>query len=126
MRRDALSEACLGRYDAGLGLLGEIMRRRTFIAGLVGTLAQSTLTDAQQLHQLPIIGFLHPGFPDSGNTVFDALRDGLREVGYVDGETVRMEARWARGNPETLPELARELIQLRAAILVAAARPSVE
>src|SRR5262252_1216264 len=102
------------------------MRRRTFIAGLVGTLAQSTATEAQQIRQLPIIGFLHPGFSDSGNTVFDALRDGLREVGYVDGETVKMEARWARGKPETLPQLARELIQLRAAILVAAARPSVE
>jgi len=102
------------------------MRRRTFIAGLVGTLAQSTATEAQQIRQLLIIGFLHPGFPDSGNTVFDALRDGLREVGYVDGEAVQMEARWARGKSETLPQLARELIQLRAAILVAAARPSVE
>jgi putative ABC transport system substrate-binding protein len=102
------------------------MRRRTFIAGLVGTLGEPTLARAQQVQQLPIIGFLHPGFPDSGNTVFDALRDGLREVGYVDGETVKMEARWARGNPETLPQLARELIQLRVAILVAAARPSVE
>ena len=60
------------------------MRRRTFIAGLVGTLAQSALTEAQQVQQLPIIGFLHPGFSDSGNTVFDALRDGLREVGYVE------------------------------------------
>jgi putative tryptophan/tyrosine transport system substrate-binding protein len=102
------------------------MTRRTFIAGLMGTLAQSTLTGAQQIQQLPIIGFLHPGFPDSGNTVFDALGDGLREVGYVDGETVKMEARWARGKPETLPQLARELIQIRAAILIAAARPSVE
>ena len=102
------------------------MRRRTFIAGLVGALGQSTLTAAQQVQQFPIIGFLHPGFPDTGNTVFDALRDGLREVGYVDGETVKVEARWAHGNPDTLPQLARELIQLRAAVLVAAARPSVE
>ena len=102
------------------------MRRRTFIAGLVGALGQSTLTAAQQVQQFPIIGFLHPGFPDTGNTVFDALRDGLREVGYVDGEAVKMEARWARGDPEILPQLARELIQFRAAILVAAARPSVE
>jgi putative ABC transport system substrate-binding protein len=102
------------------------MRRRTFIAGVVATLGQSTRTETQQVQQLPIIGFLHPGFPDSGNTVFDALRDGLREVGYVDGETIKMEARWARGKPEALPRLARELIQLRAAILVAAARPSVE
>ena len=59
-------------------------------------------------------------------TVFDALRDGLRDVGYVEGETIKVEARWARGRPEILLQLARELTQLRVALLVAAARPSVE
>ena len=102
------------------------MRRRTFIAGLAGTLAQSTLTQAQQVQESPTIGFLHPGFPDSGMTVFDALRDGLRDVGYVEGETIKVEARWARGRPENLLQVARELTQLRVALLVAAARPSVE
>jgi ABC-type uncharacterized transport system substrate-binding protein len=102
------------------------MRRRAFIAGLVGTLARSTLARGQQAQNAPMIGFLHPGFPDSGFTAFDALRNGLREVGYVEGETIRLEARWAQGRPETLPRLARELIQLRAVIIVAAARPSVE
>ena len=102
------------------------MRRRTFIAGLASTLAQSTLTHAQQAQKVPIIGFLHPGYPDTGSPAFDALRDGLREFGYVEGETVKLEARWARGKPETLPQLTRELIQLHAAILVAIARPSIE
>jgi putative ABC transport system substrate-binding protein len=102
------------------------MRRRTFIAGLAATLAQSVLTQAEQLQQVPVVGFLHPGFPDSANTVFDALRDGLREVGYVEGETIKVEARWAHGNPQILPELARELVRLRVTILVAAARPSIE
>src|SRR5215475_12675888 len=102
------------------------MRRRTFIAGLASTLAQSTLTHAQQAQKVPIIGFVHPGYPDTGSPAFDALRDGLREFGYVEGETVKLEARWARGKPETLPQLTRELIQSHAAILVAIARPSIE
>jgi putative tryptophan/tyrosine transport system substrate-binding protein len=70
--------------------------------------------------------FLHPGFPDSGSPVFDALREGLREVGYVEGDTIKVEARWARGKPEILPRLTQELLQLRAVILVATARPSIE
>src|SRR6516225_2240678 len=99
------------------------MRRRTFIAGLAGTLAQSTLTQAQQVQESPTIGFLHPGFPDSGMTVFDALRDGLRDVGYVEGETIKVEVRWARGRPEILLQLAREPPHPRAAFPEAAPRP---
>jgi putative ABC transport system substrate-binding protein len=75
---------------------------------------------------VPVIGFLHPGFPDSGSPVFDALHEGLRDFGYVEGENVKLEARWAHGKPEILPRLTQELIQLRAAILVATARPSIE
>jgi putative tryptophan/tyrosine transport system substrate-binding protein len=46
-------------------------------------------------------------------------------MGYVEGGTVKIEARWARGKPDTLPQLAQELVQLHAAILVATALPSV-
>jgi putative ABC transport system substrate-binding protein len=103
------------------------MNRRKFTALLAAaSLARSAPTQAQQVQKVPIIGFLHPGFPGSLDAVFDALREGLRDAGYVEGETIRVEARWARGKPEFLPQLARELIQLGAAILVAAARPSIE
>jgi putative ABC transport system substrate-binding protein len=78
------------------------------------------------VQKVPVIGFLHPGFPESGSPVFDALGQGLRDVGYVEGETVRVEARWARGRPDSLPQLTQELIQLHADILVATARPSIE
>jgi putative ABC transport system substrate-binding protein len=54
------------------------------------------------------------------------LREGLREAGYVEGRTIRIEARWANGKPEVLPQLTQELIQLQAAILIAIARPSIE
>jgi ABC-type uncharacterized transport system substrate-binding protein len=101
------------------------MRRRDFLT-LVGGTAWPLAARAQQ-GKMPVIGFLHPGFPDGiGSPAFSALRDGLRDVGYVEGETVKIEARWARGEPETLAQLTRELIQLHVDVLVPTARPSIE
>src|SRR5271169_22262 len=76
--------------------------------------------------KVAVIGFLHPGFPESGSPALEALREGLRDVGYVEGETVKIEARWARGKPEILPQLTQELIQLHADVLLPMARPSIE
>jgi len=102
------------------------MRRREFILGLGGATAWPLAARAQQ-GKMPIIGFLHPGFPDGiGSPAFSALRDGLRDVGYVEGETVKIEARWARGEPETLAHLTQELIRLHVDVLVPTARPSIE
>jgi hypothetical protein len=77
---------------------GAIVKRRNFMTALLGgvatagaALARSTLTQAQQTPKMPIVGFLHPGFSDSGSPVFDALGQGLRDVGYVEGETVKIE-----------------------------------
>ena len=107
--------------------LGKAMRRREFMTLIGGTAVVWPLAArAQQAPRVPIVGFLHPGFSDSGSPVFDALGQGLRDAGYIDGETVKIEARWARGKPEVLAQLTRELIQLHADVLVAAARPSIE
>ena len=54
-------------------------------------------------------------FSASGSPAFYGLREGLRETGYVEGDNVKVEARWARGRPELLPHLTQELIQLRPA-----------
>lgn len=103
------------------------MNRRKFTTLLAGAaLARSTLGQAQQAQKIPVVGFLHPGFSDSGSPVFDALGQGLRDAGYVEGETIKIEARWARGKPDVLPQLTRELIELRADVLVPTARPSIE
>jgi putative ABC transport system substrate-binding protein len=111
----------------GVPRQGDRMNRRKFIALLAGpAVARSTVVQAQQIQKVPVVGFLHPGFPDSGSPVFDALREELRDAGYVEGETVKVEARWARGRPEILPQLAQELIQQHADVLVATARPSIE
>jgi len=103
------------------------MRRREFITLIGGTATWPLTARAQQQAQrVPVVGFLHPGFSDSGSPAFDALREDLREGGYVEGDSMKLEARWARGRPELLPQLTQELIQLRPAILVATARPSIE
>jgi putative ABC transport system substrate-binding protein len=89
-------------------------------------LTTSKVAQAQQPKKVPLIGFLHPGFSDVGSPAFDALSQGLRDAGYVEGETIKIEARWAQGRPEVLPQLTRELIQLKADILIPTARPSIE
>jgi putative ABC transport system substrate-binding protein len=103
------------------------MNRRKFIE-LVGTaaLALPAQAEAQQAQKVPVIGFLHPGYLESGSPSFDALREGLREYGYAEGKTVKIEPRWARGKPEMLPQLTRELLDLRVDVILATARPSIE
>jgi ABC-type uncharacterized transport system substrate-binding protein len=103
------------------------VRRREFIA-VIGSAAAAwpTVARAQRAQKVPIIGFLHPGFPEGGSVVFDSMREGVRELGYVEGESVKLEARWARGKPEALPQLTQELIQLGVDVLVPTARPSIE
>lgn len=103
------------------------MNRRAFITLLAGAgFAPPTLTEAQRVQKVPVVGFLHPGFPDAGSVAFDALREGLRNAGYIEGETIKLEARWAHGRPEMLPKLTQELVELRVDVLCATARPSIE
>jgi putative tryptophan/tyrosine transport system substrate-binding protein len=103
------------------------MRRREFIALLAGAATGRPLRAlAQQAQKVPIVGFLHPGFSDTGSPAFAALSQGLRDAGYVEGETIKIEARWAQGKPDALPQLTRELIQLHADVLVPTARASIE
>jgi putative ABC transport system substrate-binding protein len=105
------------------------MRRREFLAVLGVAIAAPSIrpTSARaQQQSIPVIGFLHPGFPDSSAPSFDALRKGLRDAGLGADEAIKIEARWARGKPETLTQMAQELVQLRVAVLVVTARPSIE
>jgi putative ABC transport system substrate-binding protein len=103
------------------------MNRRELIALLAGTgIMLPEPIEAQQAQKVPVVGFLHPGFLESGSPGFDALQQGLRDVGYIVGDNIGLESRWARGRPEMLPQLAKELVQLRADVLVVTARPSIE
>src|SRR5690242_3101035 len=77
---------------------------------------------AQQPGKLPLVGFLHPGSPPPAPLppIVEAFRAALRDIGYVEGQTIAVEYRWAHGKPEALPALATELIRLKVDVLFAA------
>ena len=78
---------------------------------------------AQQTRHVPRIGVLSPGNSTSSPT--DAFRQGLRDLGYVEGQNIVMEYRWADGDLARLPALAVELVRLPVDMLVAATNPAV-
>src|SRR5437899_1337744 len=107
--------------------LGTGMKRREFITLIGGAaVAWPPTARAQQVPRVPVIGYLHPGIPDLGSPALDAFREGLRDVGYVEGENIKMEVRWAHGKPDMLVQLAKELVQIPVDILIVAGRPSIE
>jgi putative ABC transport system substrate-binding protein len=102
------------------------MDRRNFISGAVAVLAAPLAAEAQLRGQIPRVGILHPGSPPPAlqSPLVEELREGLREIGSVEGQTITTEYRWARGNPEALPGLAAELVGLRVDVLVAVSLPA--
>ena len=95
------------------------MRRREFITLLGGTaIAWPRAARAQQSGKIYRIGFLW----DSPNAFMDALeafRQGLRDLGYVEGRNIVIEYRWAEGRPERMRELAEELVRLKVDVIIA-------
>ena len=95
------------------------MRRRDFITLLCGTAVTWPLaTYAQQPGKVYRIGFLWDS-PDAFLDAIEAFRQGLRELGYVEGQTIAIEYRWAEGKPERMRELAEELVRLKVDVIVA-------
>ena len=101
------------------------MNRRDTILALAALGAAPLATHAQPARKIPVIGFLHPGFPGPSGSTYKSLRDSLRALGYIDGESIKIEARWANGKPEALPGFAQELVRQKVDVLVTIARPSI-
>ena len=74
--------------------------------------------DAQQAPQIAKIGFLNPSTPAASAHMLEAFRQGLRDLGHVDGKTFILEFRSAEGRAERLPDLARELVRLKVDVIV--------
>jgi len=92
-----------------------MIRRREFIT-LLGGAATWPLAAHAQRPEISVIGLLQLGAPSSYN--FTGFRQGLKDTGYVEGPNLRVEVRWANNDPDRLPDLAADLVNLRVPVIV--------
>jgi putative ABC transport system substrate-binding protein len=97
--------------------------RRELLAALGGAAACPLAARAQQA-AMPLVGFLSPASPEVYVARLDAFREGLRDIGFVEGHSVAIEYRWAHNRYERLPELAAELVGRNVTVIVAAGSTS--
>jgi putative ABC transport system substrate-binding protein len=99
------------------------MRRREFIGSLIGTAVAGPLAARAQQPAMPVIGFLSALSPDLHAHSVGAFRQGLRDLGYVEGKNIVVEFRWAEGHYDRLSDLAGELVRLKVDVLVTHGTP---
>src|SRR5712664_708165 len=94
------------------------MRRREFIAGFGGAVAWPLAARAQQ-PAMPVIGFMSARAPEDSAYLLEAFRRGLKEGGFVEGQNVAIEFRWADGDYSRLPAIAADLVSRRVTVITA-------
>jgi putative tryptophan/tyrosine transport system substrate-binding protein len=104
------------------------MRRAAALSSLVSVmlLAVAVIAEAQQPKQVPRVGFLVPGSPSSYSDRIEAFRQGLRELGHVEGQNIIIEYRYTEGKSDRLPGLASELVQLKVDVIVTGTTPAIQ
>jgi putative ABC transport system substrate-binding protein len=100
-------------------------RRKLLVALGAGALAAPLRSFAQQKGKVWRIGYLGATFASGVAGLMEALRAGLRDLGYVEGKNLVIEFRWAEGKYERLPELAAELVRLKVDVIVTAGPPGI-
>src|SRR5205809_4398507 len=95
------------------------MDRRTFVSAVAGGLVVWPLAAHAQRQVVPVIGYLANASAAGFSNYVDAFRRGLGEMGYVEGQNVAIEYRWAEGERDRLPGFARDLADRQVAVIVA-------
>jgi putative tryptophan/tyrosine transport system substrate-binding protein len=94
------------------------IRRRKFISFLGGAAAWPVVAWAQQARHVPTIGYVAPTNPLMPSRSTGAFLQRLRELGWIEGQTITIESRWAAGRPERLDEIAAEFVRLKVDLIV--------
>ena len=100
------------------------MNRRTFLCGVALGLIGVAGAEAQQPGRVYRIGYLNPGGATLAPIRLDPLKQGLRDLGYVEGQNLVVDARWAEGNVDRLSVLAGELVAAKVDVIVTASAPA--
>src|SRR2546421_3769551 len=95
------------------------MRRREFITLVSGAVAAWSLAAHAQQAKLPVIGVLSGSSPTGRAHLVTAFRQGVRESGYVEGQNVAVEYRWAQDQYDRLPDLAADLVRSQVTVIAA-------
>src|SRR5688572_31015030 len=99
------------------------MRRRDFIALAGGAVVDWPLAARAQQSAMPVIGYLHSGTAAQFEPHLAAFQEGLKEGGYVVGENVAIEYRWAENKVDRLPQLAADLVRRKVNVIAALGGP---
>src|SRR5438552_9974775 len=106
------------------GHMASHIGRRRFVASLGGAAAAWPLAARAQQQAMPVIGILAVAAPEANAIRLRAIREGLRTAGYVEGQNVKIEYRWAEAHTGRLPALAAELVSRQVAAIVASSTPA--
>ena len=99
-------------------------RKLLLVALALGILAAPLAPDGQQASKVPRIGYLEFGSAAPGTPHLEAFRQGLRDLGWVEGQNIAIEVRYAEGKHDRLPELAAELVRLKVDVIFASTTPA--
>ena len=106
------------------GHMASYIERRKFLAVLGGAAVAWPLAARAQQPAMPVVGLLNSQSPGVYAPIAAAFHQGLREIGFVEGQNVAIEYRWAQGRSDRLRALAAELVRRQVALIVAAGSSS--